>query len=46
MDFFGDGETQCVLDCLVSDDVCRLAEGYVCDIVEDVSLELRFACVP
>ena len=40
------GLNVCVLDCLVSDSVCRLDAGYICDLVEVEGGDLEFACVP
>jgi hypothetical protein len=40
------GQNVCTLDCLLSDDICRLDEGYACDFVADVSGSSHFACVP
>jgi len=40
------GTPVCLRDCWDSDAICRLAEGYVCDLVTDRAAELQFACVP
>jgi hypothetical protein len=39
------GMNVCVLECESDFDRCRTSEGYNCDVVEDVSGEIRFACV-
>jgi hypothetical protein len=36
----------CALSCWASEDVCRRAEGYRCDVVEDRGGALQLACVP
>ncbi len=40
------GMNVCVLECESDSDRCRSSEGYDCDVVADVSREIRFACVP
>lgn len=40
------GTPVCLRSCWDSDSICRLAEGYVCDIVTDRGGTLQFACVP
>lgn len=40
------GANICLESCWASDDDCRLAEGYICDIVEAIDTELQFACTP
>ena len=41
-----DGQNVCVVDCLASDDLCRLESGYICDLVDDAEGTLQFGCVP
>ncbi|NOY89989.1 MAG: hypothetical protein GXP55_02180, partial [Deltaproteobacteria bacterium] len=40
------GAPVCLRSCWDGDSVCRLAEGYVCDVVTDRSGGEQFACVP
>jgi hypothetical protein len=35
----------CVEDCLASDDLCRLAEGYSCECAEDLEGAWQFVCL-
>lgn len=35
----------CALDCFDSDDICRLGEGYECDLVRDTEGQLEFVCL-
>jgi hypothetical protein len=35
----------CVEDCLASDDLCRLAEGYLCDCAVDLEGSWQFVCL-
>lgn len=35
----------CVKDCLLRDDLCRLAEGYTCECAEDVEGAWQFVCL-
>lgn len=41
-----DGVGICALDCWISDNVCRLSEGYVCDLVDDTEGQNEFVCLP
>lgn len=41
-----DGLNYCLQDCWESDDLCRVAEGYECEILYDTEDSLQFACVP
>jgi len=36
----------CALDCLPSDDICRLSGGYDCGLEYDSESRLQFVCVP
>ncbi len=40
------GQNVCVKDCLASDDLCRLSEGYECSIEYDTSDVIQWVCVP
>jgi hypothetical protein len=40
------GTRACVLECESDETRCRSAEGYACDVMEDVGGTIRLACVP
>ena len=39
-------ENVCAKDCLASDDICRLSEGYQCAFDTDVGGSFQFVCIP
>jgi hypothetical protein len=40
------GVGACVVDCWPSDSICRLSDGYMCDLLPDITGTQQFVCVP